>query len=106
MSYVRRLLSENSLSDGTIIRSYEVEVPRFKDWNPGLMVMELQIDREAAKYYSNTPWVLANQIWSAYCSADLGWDDLYETFMPYHRRDPIAWIKRGGNHLIIEVGLE
>jgi hypothetical protein len=104
MSYIRRLLSEQILSDGRIIRRYEVEIPRHLHWqNYRLLTMELQLSPGAAWYYSDTPWTLANQMWSVYCSHDRFQDHLYGAFMPYHAEDPEAWVVSCDGAIGIEV---
>ena len=73
MSYVRRIISEQSSNNGKI-RRYEVETPRTSDgdWDEAweaiirfdkLVVLDLHIQADATEYFKNAPYILADEIW-------------------------------------------
>ena len=77
MSYVRRIKSETSYDD-RIIRRYEVERPdpyaNDYYWEDSkyelsmfdkLVELELHIDKSAAKYFEDSPYALADAVWTS-----------------------------------------
>lgn len=68
MAYVRRLISEHR-EQGTIIRRYEVETPKWlmdcylSVTFPKLVELELRIAQDCADYFSKVPYSLAETIW-------------------------------------------
>lgn len=81
MSYVRRILSEETTTDH-VIRRYEVETPQDPEFSHGsklrdrfdrLVVLELWLTHTAADYFSDVPYTLANEVWLTGADFDLGW---------------------------------
>ena len=123
MSYVRYLISEEKLENGGAIRRYEVELPpedelydygRDRRNYPKLLEMELRLSPKAVIYFKDTPYTLANTIWTqgvhpdcdvAFCCCEL--PVLYSSLEPVIKcLTNIKNFDEGCPHIVLEVRTE